>query len=184
MSEEKQHPPDGKRWVVNASYGSDALVPVPDKPGWVQFDPAVQAESYGVVDAFNWNIQCGKFKSEARARAQAKANELNRLDVQGPLDPAFAARRKRLKKLAPYYNSGAHSGPHEARWPVQPDRYLVMDGGVGWHAESCEYLVSDRAGLEENLKEDESNIYRIVDLDTGKDIPFERTVSAVVMLPE
>lgn len=170
----------GRRWVVISHHSASKCVP--DQEGRYLPGPA---DFYEVVHCRNWGIRRRAFRSEAKATAYA--DELNRLDFQGPIPPEFAERRKRLKELAPCFNSWAYTseeGPSQARWPVNPDRYLVMDAGVGWHAESWEHLVPDKAAIEEKLKEEEANIYRIVDLDTGEDVPFTREIVLTVELDE
>jgi hypothetical protein len=171
----------GTRWVVFGTHEHPKGIPDPEREGWFIYSSG-KADWYGVGQWDNWSIRRGgKFKTAAKA--QVYADELNRLDVQGPIPPEFVERRKRLKRLAPYFRAWAYTseeGPPEGRWPVNPDRYLVMDGGVGWHAESWETLVPDLAAVEAALKEDESNVYRVVDLDTGEDVPFTREVSVTV----
>jgi hypothetical protein len=60
---------------------------------------------------------------------------------------------------------------------VCPDRYLVHDGGVGWHAEAFDELAEDLDAVKAMIAGDEANVYSVVDLDTGDEVPFERTVS-------
>lgn len=173
----------GTRWVVFSAHTAPNMVPVPDKPGWVTMDPEAKADFWGVAYYADWSVLRGKF--ESCEQAEAYAGELNRLDVQGPILPEFAARRKLLKKLAPYFGSWTYTsqgGPPEGRWPVDPGRYLIFDGG--WHGESWEYLAPDRTGIEEHLREEESNVYRIVDLDTGLDVPFKREIVVEVDMPD
>lgn len=128
-----------------------------------------------VADSENLSNERGRFDKPEEARQAA--DELNRLQAQGPLDPEFAERRNRLKELAPNFGSFYFEGPPEARWPVRPGRYLIRDGGVGWHAEESESLAETLADVEAAIAEHESNVYEVIDLDTGSDVPFEREVS-------
>lgn len=174
----------GRRWTVTARYDHPITTPDPDDPSRVRINFSEQtADSYSVCHCRNFSIHRGDFATQPEASAYA--DELNRLDVQGPIRAEFVERRKRLKELAPYYRSWAYTsqeGPPGARWPTDPDRFLIFDGGVGWHAESWEYLAADKAAIEEHLRGEEANVYRIVDLDTGFDVPFKREIVVTVDL--
>lgn len=152
------------KWVVASRY---------EKP--VEFG---EPDRFVVADSGNLSIERGRFSSSDDAKQ--KADELNRLEVQGPLDPAFAERRNRLKGLAPNFGSFYFEGPPAARWPVRPSRYLIRDGGVGWHAEESEELVETLADVEAAIAEDEAAVYSVIDLDTGEEIPFKREVSVTI----
>jgi hypothetical protein len=131
-----------------------------------------------VADSKNLSNERGRFSDPGQA--QAAAEELNRLEAQGPLDSEFIDRRNRLKKLAPNFRSFYYEGPPEARWPVEPGRYLIRDGGVGWHAEDSESLADTLADVEAAIAGDEANVYSVIDLDTGDEVPFEREVSVTI----
>lgn len=118
-----------------------------------------------------------EFDANEEDAAKALAAEFNRYEWQGPLDSEFEARRDRLKKIAPGYGSFYYEGPTEARFPVRPGRYLIHDGGVGWHAEASDELADDLDDVREAIAGVESNIYSVIDLDTGDEVPFGRSVS-------
>jgi hypothetical protein len=121
-----------------------------------------------------------EFGPEEEAEAEALAAEFNRYEFQGPLDPEFTDRRDRLKKLVPDFGSFYFEGPPEARWPVRPGRYLVRDGGVGWHPEDSDSLVDSLDDLKSAIAKDETSVYSVIDLDSGDEVPFERQVSVAL----
>jgi hypothetical protein len=121
-----------------------------------------------------------EFGPDEGDEAQALADEFNRYEYQGPIDPAYAERYERLKQLWPDFGSFYFEGARSARWPVAPDRYLVRDGGVGWHPESFDRLAEDLDAVRSFIAEDESNVYEVIDLDLGDEVPFERTVSVAI----
>lgn len=165
----------GERWTVFSMHTKPVGVPQADGTVAYRWSSGDPADWYGVAHRQNWDLRRGgDFATEAEAVAYA--DELNRLDVQGPIPPEFAQRRNRLKTLAPYFGSWSYQGPPAARWPVEPGRYLVLDAGVGFHAESWEYLADDLAAVAEHLRGDETAVYRVVDLDTGEDVPFTRKI--------
>ena len=107
--------------------------------------------------------------------AEARAEELNVADVRATLDldPAFEERRERLKTLDPHRSTYAHGWHREALYPVRPERYAAQvfydDGDVSWEGYDTlekvrEVIASDR-------------VERVVDLDTGADVPFIVTVA-------
>jgi len=116
---------------------------------------------------------------EAEA-AKLMADERNRFEAQGPLDPAFADRRNRLIELAPDFGGIYYEGPSAARWPVRPGRYLVRDGGVGWHPMEVDLLAEDLKALREILAKEERDIWQVIDLDTGDEVPFSREITVEV----
>lgn len=126
-----------------------------------------------VANAMKLSDERGRFDNPQRA--QEEADELNRAAAQGPLDPEFAERRERLKALAPDFNR-YFEGPRGARWPVRPAKYLIHDWGVGWHPEDFYALAEDLAAVEAAIAGDEANVGKVVDLDTGEEIIFEREV--------
>ena len=103
--------------------------------------------------------------------------------MQGPLDPAFTARRERLKAEAPDFGTWVYQGPREARWPVRPGKYLVVDYGVGFHAETTYMLADDLDAVRSLIAEDEANVGHVVDLDTGDEVGFTRSVSVELEEP-
>lgn len=157
-------------WCVWASY-----TPI-DTGGGVWTTKDAQPDHWGVMNQGIPGKRYGPFKAEAGAKR--KCDELNREMAQGPLDPAFLERRKRLKRFAPYFHGWAHEGPSEARWPVRPERYLIescSDDG-----DSCHELVDTLDQVRERLEDESAG--RVVDLDTGKEVPYERTVTVVIDL--
>jgi hypothetical protein len=135
---------------------------------------------YTVSDSYGNTDYEVHFGPTGEKRARALAGEFNRYEWQGPLDPEFTERRNRLKRLAPDFGSFYSEGPEQARFPVRPGKYLVRDMGVGWHAESHDELADTLADVEAAIAEDEANIWRVVDLDTGDEIPFKREVSVQI----
>lgn len=174
----------GQRWVVYSEYGSDDGPGLPiaagqtvslDEEGMhIDDGPAIPPTSYMVGNCMSGEER-GRYKTEAGA--ERKAAELNRLDVQGPLDPEFAERRKRLKRLAPRFGY-LHSGPEEARWPVRPARYLIEGYDRGYHGEEWHELVDTKAEVKTMLAGWQGNeAMRVIDLDTGDEVDFQITVS-------
>ena len=51
---------------------------------------------------------------------------------------------------------------------------------MGWHAEPEDVLADDIAALKDLLSEAERSIYGVIDLDTGEEVDFERTVSVTI----
>lgn len=175
---------EGRAWGVFAHYGPEACAaasrPDPDRPGWRIFSMGDGPPDYWLVASRfdSSHRQGGRYKSEAAARR--KADELNRLDVQGPLDPEFAHRRRRLKRLAPDFGGHFHDGPREARYPVRPGKYALDVGGHGWHAEYWWELADDLEAVEAVIREEEQTVVRVVDLDTGQDVPFDVAVTVKI----
>lgn len=173
--------PRPNRWTVYTSYGPSAGVPDPDRPGWRIFRCGEsEPTGFTVRDAFGTSKESFDFSADERGTASAFAEEKNREEAQGPLDPAFLDRRNRLKEIAPDFGSFYYEGPPAARWPVRPGRYLVRDGGVGWHAEAFDELVETLSDVEAAIAADESSVYSVIDLDTGEEVPFEREVSVTL----
>lgn len=107
--------------------------------------------------------------------AEARADELNQAAVVASLDfdPAFAGRRERLKLLGETFWVRYGEGHPETRWPEKPGRYAVEAyserySGSFW--ETHETLDEVRAAIVQD------EIGRVVDLDTGLDVPFSVTV--------
>ncbi len=107
--------------------------------------------------------------------AQAAADEANRFDAQGPLDPNFEQRRFRLKGLAPDFGY-LYEGPSEARWPIRPGKYLLDCMGHGWHPSSYWELADTVDDVKAQILDDEQTVFRVIDLDTGAEVEFKRTV--------
>lgn len=174
------------RWENRWAVYKGVLNLKPDADGSVTISFDTPADYYLVSDLYGndrgkaeW-YEVKLTGKNAERRAQNLADEFNRYEWQGPLDPAFAERRKRLKRLAPDFNR-YHEGPSEARFPVRPARYLIHDYGVGWHPEDFYDLVDDLSQVEAAIAGDEANVGRVIDLDTGKEVAFTREV--VVEVP-
>lgn len=172
---------EGTAWVIYESYGEEkcrtASRPDPDDPGCsvISFGE-VEPDEWIVASSFVGNLEKGRFKS--RATAERKRDELNRFDVQGPLDSQFSERRKRFREYCAahtetfWVNYG--SGPVEARWPVRPDRYAYTvwsDRYSGSFAETAKTLDEvKQAILDEGACD-------VVDLETGEKLDFKATVT-------
>jgi hypothetical protein len=126
----------------------------------------------------DYEVQFGPDEGD---EARALADEFNRYEYQGPIEATCAERYERLKMLCPDFGSFYSEGPLSARWPVAPGRYLVRDGGVGWHAEAFDQLAEDLNEVRNLIAEDEANVYEVVDLDTGEPVPFVRNVSVQLL---
>lgn len=181
--EEAPHPyappkePQKNRWGVSIGYEHPPTKPIPGRPGWRTTDlEGVEPSYYCVSDVFGTSKEEVRFGPDERKDAEAFAAERNRLEWQGPLDPEFTERRERLKTLAPDFGGWAHEGPREAQWPVCPGKYLVHDCGVGWHPEDYYELIDDLAGVEAAIAADEANVGAVIDLDTGREVAFDREV--------
>src|SRR5581483_10322518 len=122
----------------------------------------------------------GPYKT--KSRAQQKADELNRLDVLGLIDPEYADRRKRLKRFAPGFNKYAyHDGEGDAHFPLRPERYLIDGFDDGWHGEEWHQLADTIAEVREALESDQGHeVMRVIDLDTGEELSYDRKVSVTV----
>lgn len=125
----------------------------------------------------DYEVEFGPDEEEA---ARQLAEEFNRYEWQGPLDPAFEGRRSRLIDLDANLHGVCFEGPPMDRWPVRPARYLVRDGGVGWHAEGEDILVDELPAVEAILGEEERSIWSVIDLDTGDEVPFTREIAVAV----
>lgn len=114
----------------------------------------------------------GRFKT--LERAQAKADKLNSDDVIASLNlsPESMVRRERLKKLdhSSWYWGEGHP---ENRWPREPGRYAIQE--EGWDGGSCWVTKETLGEVRETIAE--GDVFRVVDLDTGKDVSFTRSVS-------
>lgn len=169
--------PKKNRWGVFVGYEHAPTKPVPDRPGWSTTAlEGVEPSYYCVSDMYGTSKEEIRFGPDERDKAEAFAEERNRLEWQGPLDPEFIERRERLKKLAPDFGGWSHEGPTAARWPVRPGKYLIHDGGVGWHPEDTQWLVDTLDEVREAIAEDEANVWKVVDLDTGEEVEFHREV--------
>lgn len=169
------------RWGVGAGYENfSEPVPCPDKPGWVTQAPLNGYENpdyYVVLDRFGNDRYEERFRGDgAKEKAEALAEEFNRFEWQGPLDPEYVERRERLMRLAPDFNR-YHEGPRWAAFPARPARYLVHDLGVGWHPEDYYQLVDNLDDVKEAIAEAEANVGQVIDLDNGCEVSFERMVS-------
>lgn len=164
--------PRENRWWVMAGYEASQA-----EGSVFRFGGDRRQDYFVVRDRFGTSDEEVRFGPDEMAEAEAYAAERNRLEFQGPLDPEFTQRRDRLKKLAPDFDGWAFEGPPEARWPVRPGKYLVRDGGVGWHPESFDELAEDLGAVRAAIEADESNVYCVIDLDTGLEVPFDRRVS-------
>ena len=155
----------GRRWGVYREYKGPFE---PEEDGRFRVPPKDrEPDSYIVRDQFEGGGKTYRFKSAEAA--ERRAAELNRCDVQGPLDPAFKTRRNRLKRLEPHYRGWMYEGPPEARWPVRPARYLIQGHDDGWHGEARAELVETLEAVREHLEGDTGHeVYRVIDLDTGK----------------
>lgn len=144
---------------------------------WENYSPPFQEPDHWTVQQQgNHDKTHGPYKTAAAA--QRRCDELNREMAQGPLDPAFKARRARLVRLAPGGTCYLHEGPPGTQWPICPDRYLVFGFADGWHGDSYVDLYPTLDAVQAALEDPEGNeIDRIVDLDTGADVPFERNIS-------
>lgn len=177
------------RWTVYRYLEyPDQVISEPNAEGWSKVDLGKGVTS-------GWQIKPGNLRSrtpedyevnfgpDEEAEAIALCEEFNRYEWQGPLDPDFEARRGRLRKLCPDFGSYFYEGSQAARWPVRPGRYLVRDGGVGWHAESSDELADDLGALKDLLAEEERSIFSVIDLDTGDAVPFTREIAVTVGAP-
>jgi len=175
-----------RRWCVFVSKSRTGIEPGPPDENGKRWISLSDGETTGfTVRTGNVNSQTPEdyevhFGPDEGAGAKALADEFNRYEWQGPLDPDFERRRDRLRELAPRFGSFYYDGPPEARWPVRPGRYLVHDGGVGWHPEDFHELVETLTDVQAAIAQDESNVYSVVDLDTGEEVPFERQVSVTI----
>lgn len=114
---------------------------------------------------------------DSSEEAEARATELNRADVLASLnlDSAFAGRRERLQQLGETFWVRYGDGHPEARWPKDPGRYAL-------HVYSERYSESfweTHETLDEvrsEIEREGDNVSRVVDLDTGEDVPFSVTV--------
>jgi hypothetical protein len=171
---------DSERWVPAIRYEEpfEMVTRIPAEAFTLKSDGKViepgDPACYVVVNAKNLGEEGGRF--DTPEKAIEAANEMNRAAVQGPLDPEFAARRNRLKELAPRFGPLFYDGPPEARWPVRPGKYLLHDYGVGWHADVSWELADDLETVRAAFSEPEANIGRIIDLDTGEEVDFKREV--------
>lgn len=113
------------------------------------------------------------FATEEKARARAE--RLNRADVLASLnlDPTAQTRRLHLQALGETFNVRYGEGHPEARWPTKLGRYAVEEysdrySESFWHMrETIEEVRADIA---------DGDVERVVDLDTGADVPFKVTV--------
>jgi hypothetical protein len=177
----KQDEHTGHRWGVYGCYDGP-FDSTQNNDGSYSVSLSTQGRKptgYAVMDMFGKGGERYRFKSEKAA--QRRADELNRLDWQGPLDPAFKARRNRLKRLSPDFGSWMYEGPAAARWPVRPQRYLIQGHDDGWHGEAWDQLKDTLDEVRETLESDIGHeVWRVVDLGTGSEVEFERHVSAQV----
>lgn len=108
-------------------------------------------------------------------KAQARADELNEGDVIASLElgPEAEKRLRAFRELV----KGQFSWAGEYWWARKPGRYAIEtddDGGTCWAT------VKSLAAVEEEVRTDYQTVYRVVDLDTGEDVPFTREVSVSV----
>lgn len=104
--------------------------------------------------------------------ATAKANELNKADVLASLNikPEFLERRKRLQALGETFLVAYG----EARWELEPGRYAVMEFSDNY----SDYFWGTVETLDEvTAAIKEGDVARVVDLDSGNDVPFTVSVS-------
>lgn len=162
------------RWGVWECYSPPFPTHV-DEDGkeWTSFG-GTEPDSY-TVQRQNRSKTYGPYKS--RSTAERKCEELNRLMLFGPLDPEFAKRYKRLKRLAPDYGY-LYDGLPEGRWPMRPEKYLIDGFDDGWHGEEWHRLVDTLDGVREVLESATGHeVMRVIDLDTGDEVGFERRVA-------
>jgi hypothetical protein len=161
----------GYRWSVGAHCTS--MIPVEDRPGWV---------TPGLPDY--WFLTSGNNLKDAAPRrhfksqeaAERAAKELNDADAVASLNvPATHKKRfERYRKLHTHFGWWWYDGEHHplTRFPREPGRYAVEtwsdDGDSVWS--DHETLNDVRGQIEDG------DVHRVVDLDTGKDVEFTRTV--------
>jgi hypothetical protein len=159
----------GERWGVTATYEKDAVTRMadPDRSGWVIHKPGPTPSYFQVCDRFGDAPPHGPFSMRDQAAAHAAA--LNRVDVEATWDPAFKTRRERLRALGETFWVRYGEGPWEARWPEKPGRYAVESFSERY-SESFWETVESREDVEAEIVG--GDVSRVVDLDTGDEIPF------------
>jgi hypothetical protein len=83
-------------------------------------------------------------------------------------EPDFALRLERLKALGTTFWAKYGDGPLAERWPKQPERFAVESESERYG----ECFVEAMGHQDATLEIMSGDARRIVDLDTGKDVPF------------
>jgi hypothetical protein len=158
----------GERWRVVATDIPTLCKPHPDKPGWEIHTPG-EPGAYAVVDP-DWGNEQARFPTQREA--QAEADRLNVEDVERTLDPVSVVRRRRLRELGETFWVRYGDGPIARRWPPNPGRFAVLE----WSDRYSEsfWQTYEMEGVEEEIAT--GDVERVVDLDTGDEMPFSVSV--------
>jgi hypothetical protein len=156
------------------SYGSSHSgpgVPIPDKPGWRTLGPA---DYYFICTAGDLSDKRGEHFATKEA-AEARVKELNDADALASIKVP-RTHRKRFDRyrelLGDYWGWSSYSAVYGERHPLmglprKPGRYAVDE----WYGDDSSWETYETmAEVEERVLT--GSVGRIVDLDTGDDIPF------------
>lgn len=120
-----------------------------------------------IVDSSDWQRARDRYAS--RSLAETECERLNRVDAEERGDPTATTRRERLRSLGKTFWVSYGEGHPEFRWPARPGRYALEEFSERY-SESFWDTVETRDEVEARILEE--SVGRVVDLDTGEEIPF------------